>query len=179
MSCTLKEIIFLWTYSWGKIIYPYYLQLHDDITLSNISIHTSFLILVIYNSFYMIESTLIILTYCIPSWYHDSNNEIPSKVEFSVRRLLLPRDDPSSEYSNRGSWLSSSCKLFLLMMCDALYTRWLSSTHKYYLCFQWGYQELLYFNDDIHRILLQLNFKSLMMISCDPTSIICTYNSIS
>ena len=63
------------------------------------------------------------------------------------------RGEPSNEDSNKGSWLSSSgkCSFLMMMMHDELCARWLYSTHKYYLRFQWGYQELLPFSNDYYN----------------------------
>ena len=60
---------------------------------------------------------------------------IPYKVEFLARHLLLSVGEPSNEDSKGGSWSSSSCKCSFSIMYDELYTTWLSSSHKYYLCF--------------------------------------------
>lgn len=94
-----------------------------------------------------------------PSWHaaflchHTIIPWVSYKMEFSTRHLLLPRvvnlpmkipmkDIDYPHPTNAPSWW---------YMMSSFYARWLFFSHKYYLCCQWGYQELLPFYDDYYN----------------------------
>lgn len=138
--CILKEIIFLWSYSWGRVfthaicnhIMTWLFQTYAYITsFPLLVIYTSFISFLFHDWMYYNHLDLLHSFVIIPYF----KQWIPFKLEFLARHFLLPRNETSSQDSNGGSSLSSSCKYSFLMMYDEIYTRWLSSTHKYYLCF--------------------------------------------